>query len=120
MYITTPALSQLIGVDDLPDFLSFIKENIQSVFNNIYYKNYCTTENITGSSAFYRLDIVPRTRLSQELFGSGLSLILNPDYEDSTVSSFPITLFWQWEILRYIRNFNLNTFSYILPKHFLN
>jgi hypothetical protein len=108
-----PALSQLISVDDLPDFLGFIKENIQSVFNNIYYKNYCASHNTTGSSAFYRLDIVPRTRLSaNNIFDSGFTLVLNPDYDDSTVSSFPVTVFWQWEILRYIRNFNLNTFSY--------
>jgi hypothetical protein len=92
-----PALSNLISVDDLPDFLSFIKENIQSVFDNIYYKNYSASKNVTDSSAFYSLDIVPRTRIEQELFGTGMSLVLNPGYKDSTISSFPITLFWQWE-----------------------
>ena len=53
------------------------------------------------------------------IFGSGFSLILNPDYDDNAVSSFPITLFWQWEILRHIRNFNSNKFSFT-PEAFFN
>ncbi len=106
-----PTLSSLITVDELPDFLSFIKEHVQSVFDNIYYKDYYSSENATGSSAFYRLDIVPRTRLEQEVLGTGMILILNPDYEDSIISSFPITVFWQWKILQYVRNFNISTFS---------
>ncbi len=106
-----PALSDRITVDELPDFLSFIKENIQSVFNNIYYKNYCALKNTTGSSAFYSLELIPRVRIQQELFGAGVNLVLNPDYEDSTVSSFPITIFWQWKILRYVRNFKQSSFA---------
>ena len=88
-----PALSQLISVDDLPDFLSFIKDGVQNILEDIYYKNHCEYRNTTGSSAFHSLDIVPRKRISQELFGSGFSLVLNPDYDDNTISSFPITLF---------------------------
>jgi hypothetical protein len=51
-----PALSELISVEELSDFLNFIGEQIQSVFNKIYYKNYCASKNATGSSTFYSLD----------------------------------------------------------------
>ena len=107
-----PALSNLISVEDLPEFLNFLKEQLQGVLDKIYYKNYYSSKNTIGSSAFYRLDIVPRTRLALDIFSSGFSLVLNPDHEDSTISSFPITLFWQWEIMRIVRNFNPSTFSY--------
>jgi len=114
-----PALSDRITFDDLPDFLNFIKELIQPVLNKVYYKNYYASKNATGSRAFYSMDIVPRTRISQELFGTGLSLVLNPDYKDNTISSFPITIFWQWEVLRYIKGFKSGNFSYT-PEAFFN
>lgn len=103
-----PALSEKINEDSLPDSLSFIKD----IFEDIYYKNYYESKNTTGSYAFYSLDIVSRRHLEQEIFNTGISLLLNPDYEDSTISSFSVTVFWQWKILQYIRNFTTSSFSY--------
>ena len=109
-----PALSDIMKADDLPDFLSFIKEGIQTIFSKIYYKDYQVSKSTSGSSAFYSLDVVSRTKLAFELPGTGIKFVLNPDYEDNTISSFPITVFWQWEIMRYVRYFNLNGFSFSL------
>lgn len=39
-------------------------------------------------------------------------LILNPDNIDSTISSFPVTVEYQWLVLSYLRSFNLQNFSY--------
>ena len=110
-YTYYPALSDRITVDDLPDFLSFIKESITDAFDNIYYKNYCASKDATGSSAFYSLDIVPCVPLSQEILGTGISFVLNPDYDDYNITSFPTTIFWQWKILQYVRNFKPSSFS---------
>lgn len=107
-----PALSDIMKAEDLPDFLGFIKEGLQNIFDKIYYKDYQISKSISGSSAFYSLDIVNRTKLALELPGTDIYFVLNPDYEDNTISSFPITVFWQWEIMRYIRYFNLNGFSF--------
>ncbi|MCV9931744.1 hypothetical protein OIU80_05565 [Flavobacterium sp. LS1R47] len=107
-----PALSDLIKPEDLPDFLSFIKDGLRGVFDKMYYKDYQTSKSTTGSSAFYSLDIVSRKKLEFELPGTGAFFVLNPDYEDRTISSFPITLFWEWEVMRYIRYFNANGFSF--------
>jgi hypothetical protein len=109
-----PALSDIMKADDLPDFLSFIKEGIQNIFSKIYYKDYQVSKSTSGSSAFYSLDVVSRTKLAFELPGTGINFVLNPDYEDNTISSFPITVFWQWEIMRYVRYFNLNGFTFSL------
>ncbi len=114
-----PALSDVIKTDDLPDFLNFIKEGLQTIFDKIYYKDYQVSKSISGSSAFYSLKLVSRTKLALELPGTGIYFVLNPDYEDITISSFPVTVFWQWEVMRYIRYFNLNGFSFS-PEDFYN
>ncbi len=114
-----PSLSDLMKPQDLPDFLSFIKDGLQAVFDKMYYKDYQTSRSISGSSAFYSLDIVSRKKLQLELPGTGVFFVLNPDYNDSTISSFPVTVFWEWEIMRYIRYFNLNGFSFS-PEDFYN
>lgn len=114
-----PALSDIITTDDLPDFLGFIKDGLETVFDKIYFKDYQVSKSITGSSAFYSLSIVSRKKLALELPGTGIFFVLNPDYNDSTISSFPITVFWQWEVMRYIRYFNLNDFSFT-PEDFYN
>ncbi|MEN2416394.1 hypothetical protein [Flavobacterium mesophilum] len=107
-----PALSDLMKPEDLPDFLSFIKDGLQDVFQKMYYKDYQTSKSTSGSSAFYSLDVISRTKLALELPGTGVFFVLNPDYEDTTISSFPITVFWEWEVMRYIRYFNANGFSF--------
>jgi hypothetical protein len=107
-----PALSDLIKPEDLPDFLSFIKDGLQEVFDKMYYKDYQTSKSTSGSSAFYSLDIVSRKKLALELPGTDVFFVLNPDYEDSSISSFPITVFWEWEVMRYIKYFNVNGFSF--------
>lgn len=107
-----PALSDIMKADDLPDFLSFIKEGLQNIFDKIYYKDYQVSKSVSGSSAFYNLDIVSREKIALELPGTGIYFVLNPDYSDNTISSFPVTVFWQWEVMRYLRYFNLNDFTF--------
>lgn len=107
-----PALSGLITTDDLPDILGFIKDGLQEIFDKIYYKDFQSSSNIKGSASFYSLSIVSRTKLAIEIPGTEIYLVLNPDYEDGSISSFPITLFWQWEIMQYLRHFELDNFSF--------
>lgn len=114
-----PALSDIMKTDDLPDFLSFIKDGLQAIFDKIYYKDYQVSKSISGSSAFYSLDLVSRTKIALELPGTNIYFVLNPDYEDSNISSFPVTVFWQWEVMRYIRYFDVNGFSFS-PEDFYN
>lgn len=34
-----PRLSEIITVDDLPEFLSFVENGLNSIFDKIHYKN---------------------------------------------------------------------------------
>ncbi len=107
-----PSITDIIKPDDLPDFLSYIKTGLEAVLSKVYYKDYYFSKNISGSEAFYSLSIVSKTKLALEVPGTGISLVLNPDFQDGDVSSFPITLFWHWEVLRFVKYFKANQFSF--------
>lgn len=106
-----PKLSELMTLDDLPEFLSFAREGLEEVFDRIYFKNLRYSKSSRGDSAFYQLDI-----LSKEitlLLPFGLRFIINPDQDGAIgVSSFPVTLEYRWEILAFLRNFKLSNFAF--------
>lgn len=113
-----PAITDIVKVDNLPEFLSFIKTGIENILDKVYYKDYYFSKNISGSDAFYSLTIISKTKIAIELPGTEIYLVLNPDFADGDISSFPFTLFWHWEFLRYIRNFNISGFSFSLENFF--
>jgi hypothetical protein len=110
-----PRLSEVVTVDDLPEFLSFVENGLNAIFDKIHYKNLQYSKGYRGDSAFYSLDIVTSKKLALPL-PFGLGLVLNPDLKDgdSDISSFPITLEYQWEILAFIKTFSSSSFSFSL------
>ncbi len=107
-----PSLSSVVTLDDFPEYLGFIKEGIQKIFDKIYIKDFQANISPRGESGFYGLSIVSKRRLQFEIPGTGMFLILNPDNDDTAISSFPVTVEYQWLILSYLRSFDLNSFSY--------
>lgn len=109
-----PKLSEVVTVENLPEFLSFVQDGVNAIFDKIHYKNLQYSKSKNGDSAFYSLEIVSR-RLKIEL-PFDMALQLNPDLtgHDATISSFPITLEYQWEILAFLKSFDLNGFSFSL------
>ncbi len=110
-----PRVSELLTVHDLPDFLSFAQDGLNEIFDRIHYKNFQFSKSYRGDAAFYSLDIVTSKQIKLTL-PFGISMVLNPDFSggDSNISSFPITLQYQWEILAYLKSFNLSNFSFSL------
>lgn len=109
-----PRLSEVVAVDDLPEFLSFVQNGLNAIFDKIHYKNLQYSKGYRGDSAFYSLDIVTSTKLALPL-PFGLGLVLNPDLDgDTSISSFPITLEYQWEILAFLKTFSSSSFSFSL------
>ncbi|MDL2312576.1 hypothetical protein LJC68_06835, partial [Bacteroidales bacterium OttesenSCG-928-B11] len=104
-------LSYLMKMEDLPEFLQFIKGGMEQMFGNLYYKDHRTFKSTSGSIAYHKLNIVSQNRLDWEIPGTGMSLVLNPSHTNNTISEFPITLFWEWKILQYFRGFNLKQFA---------
>lgn len=107
-----PSLSTVVSLDDFPDSLGFIKDGIKQLFDKIYIKDFQANISPRGESGFYGLSIVSNQRLQFQIPGTDMFLILNPDSTDSTISSFPVTVEYQWLVLSYLRSFNLQSFSY--------
>jgi len=106
-----PALSEVIKADDLPEFLHFAENGLSSVLDHIHYKNFQYSKSARGDSAFYSLDIISKNLGIDLPFG--LRLVLNPDEDgDSSISSFPVSLQYQWEVLAFLRSFNMESFSF--------
>lgn len=109
-----PRLSEVVTLQDLPEFLNFLENGLDQVFDRIHYKNLQYSKSYNGDSAFYSLDLVTRNRLQFPLPG-GMQLVMNPDLDgDSGISSFPIAVEYKWEILAFVRAFKLQEFSFSL------
>lgn len=108
-----PRLSSIVSQDDLPEILGFVKEGLQNLFEKLHYKDLQYSKSPSGDAAFYSLSIVS-DRIDIELPGTGIFLVFNPDLtgSDFTISTFPITLEYQWKILKYLNSFNIGDFSY--------
>lgn len=109
-----PKLSEIITIEDLPEFLSFVQDGLNAIFDKIHYKNLQYSKSFRGDAAFYSLDIVTRKPIKLAL-PFDMALVLNPDMDgDGNISSFPITLEYQWEILAFLKTFSLEGFSFSL------
>ena len=102
-----PRLSSAVSEQDIPDILGFIKTGVVNLLNKIHYKDLQYSKSAKGDAAFYSLSIVSK-RLDIEVPGTGIYLILNPDLTtgNSNISTFPITVEYEWKILGYLRQFS--------------
>src|SRR5690606_27704738 len=66
--------------------------------------------------AFYSLKIVTKDRIESDLF-FGLKFILNRDFDDQGISSFPVTVHYSWPVIAYLKMFDLQSFSFT-PREF--
>ncbi len=109
-----PTLSTIINPEDIPEILGFIKGGLENLLGKIHYKDLQYSKSPRGDAAFYSLSIVSPKRLGIELPGTGINLVLNPDITggDYSISSFPITIEYQWKILAYLRAFSSGNFSF--------
>ena len=113
-----PPLSDIVTFEQIPNGLGFIRDGLEDIFGELFYDNLYVSKNDNGNAAFYSLDVISANKVALDIPGSGISLVLNPNIADSDISSFPITVSWQWEILAYLSDFNSETFSYSVEDFF--
>ncbi|MFK8008018.1 MAG: DUF6603 domain-containing protein [Saprospiraceae bacterium] len=106
-----PSLSSIITIDDIPDSLGFLKDGIVNILEKIHFKDLQYSISSKGDAGFYSLSIVSKKRIEFEIPGTGIFLILNPELENVNISSFPISIDYNWKILGYIRDFDINNFT---------
>lgn len=111
-----PSLKNLITLDSFPEEVDFIRTILDNVFKKIFYKDFQSSVSNDGSVAFYSLRIVTKERIDCDLF-FGLKFILNRDFDDQGISSFPVTLYYSWPVIAYLKAFDLQNFSFA-PRDF--
>jgi len=112
-----PHLSSIIRIEQLPEQLNFLQSGLNSIFDNLGFRNFRISRSSSGDAVSYNLDIVCYKELKFDIPGTGFSLSLNPGgATGSTI--IPVSLTSQFGIKRYRKNFKLETFSYT-PEAFL-
>lgn len=109
-----PPLSSILSLQDLPEVLDFLREPLTDLFNKLYFRDLQTSKGPKGDSGFYSLTLIAYKRLSIEIPGTGIYLLLNPPMHDSLpgVTEIPVQLHYEWKVLRFARAFNLESFPY--------
>ena len=105
-----PNIGSLVTIEDFPPALRFLQNGLQNALDNIYYKNLQFVKSNNGSQGFYDLTLVTNEPIQLDLLNSGFSLVLNPGSSGETL--IPITLNFNWPIIAFIKNFNLQEFSF--------
>lgn len=110
-----PPLSVLLPVNNLPESLGSVKDGIINIFNNIYFEDLLTNKSFTSNETSYKIKLIAKQRLEVHITGTdGISIVLNPSYVNGDTSEFPIHFSYQWEILKYIRDFDISDFDFSL------
>jgi hypothetical protein len=110
-----PTLADLLKVNSLPENLGFLQGPLSSFLDKLFYENLQAFKSANGDSASYTLDIITYKKLVLlEIPGTGVAFVVNPPSIIGVQSSsvFNVSFEYSWEILKYIRGANLQTFSF--------
>ena len=114
-----PRLSSIIPLDSLPQELNFIEDGIQQIFDGLGYRNYRVSQSQDGISTSVYIEIISYKELKLGIPGSDLGFSLNSDFQSGGYSIFPVSLSFSLGIRKFIRNFNVQNFSFS-PQDFFN
>lgn len=115
-----PTLTDLLKVDSLPENLGFLQGPLSSFLDKLFYENLQAFKSSNGDAASYTLDIVTYKKLVLlEIPGTGVAFVVNPPSIIGVQSSsvFNVSFEYRWEILKYVKNANLQTFSFDLSAY---
>ncbi len=104
-----PSIDTLVNLDNLPEELSFLKTKLETVLQEIYYDNLVVEKSNFNDTAFYKLNLLSKS-LEFEILGTGFKLVINPNTSD--FSSMPVTYRYSWKVLRFLKDFDFENFSY--------
>ncbi len=104
-----PLLTDILPLANIPDNLGFIKDGVESLTHGIHYTDLHIEKSIHGDSASYYVNLILLKKVGFEVPGTnGLALILNPNPAANYTTSIPVSLSYQWDILRYAEGRSLS------------
>lgn len=111
--IIYPRVSDILPLDKIPNELEGLRDALTDLFDDLYVKDLFVSVSADGSSGYYSLSIVSFNQLGLTLpFAGGddeMKLVINPTVTGTT--EIPVTLDYKWEILKYIKQFSLESFD---------
>lgn len=110
----TPPLNQFIAIDFLPEELSFVQDGIDSILENLFVAFFQTSRSQNFNSTNYSAIIRFYKKVTIDIPATGLSLILNPDFNETEADYFsdiPISFSIDIPIKKYFKDFSLENFS---------
>jgi len=103
-----PLLTDILPLENIPNNLGFIQNGIQYFTDGIHYTDLHIEKSIYGDSVFYHINLVALKKIGFEVPGTdGLALLLNPNLTGTNITTIPITLGYQWDILKYAQGRNI-------------
>ena len=106
-----PNIGSLITIDDFPEELQFLEIGLQNALDKIYYKELQYVKSSDGSQGYYNLVLVTGEPLKLDFMDTGMSIVINPGSTGETL--IPIRVNYNWQVLAFIQNFNIQGFSYL-------
>jgi hypothetical protein len=110
-----PKLSSFVTLDSFPQDLKFIETLSQDLMEDIFVKEHQFNKSSLGESGSFYLILKIYQRLGIDISGTGMSLLINPSSivdPDPPSTEIPISVYYRLEILKYIRNFNVQNFDF--------
>jgi len=110
-----PSIASIINLDALPENLQFIESGVDLLFNDIYFRELQYSISDKGDEAFYSLVLVLNKKAGFTIPGTELELVLNPDYDGTSLTEIPVTLAYQWKLLALIKqlsDFSVESFAF--------
>ncbi len=113
-----PSISNIIPDIGLPEGLDFLNETAETLFDKIVYADFLAESNRQGSEYNYRLSLIAPKPVALNFLGAsdlkiGLSSVSGGN------GKIKVNFYWKWQILKYIRDFNIQSFS-DAPREFFN
>ncbi|HBS86429.1 MAG: hypothetical protein A2W91_19640 [Bacteroidetes bacterium GWF2_38_335] len=109
-----PKLKRLISVPELPELFSFFSDNVNDLLDQLRYHNLIVSKSPSGDMTYYSVDILTENKIGISIPGTGIKIVLNPpdSLGNQGGSEFKIIIFKRHEVLKFIHEFELETFSF--------
>jgi hypothetical protein len=106
-----PSIATLIGVDELPQNLSFLQGIANNILSDLFYKDLMINTSVLGDRGSYQLKLVCFDKIKIAIPGTEIALVLNPSDIPDEGTVFPLQFSYTLEILKYLQDFSFSTFS---------
>jgi hypothetical protein len=105
-----PVVSDLLPLEKIPSELEGLREALENVLGELYFKDFRVGQSYHGEAAYYAMTLVTFNPLGLDIpFVQDLKLVVNPDSQGNT--EIPISLDYSWEVLKYLNGFNFSSFD---------